>query len=71
MQRKSRSLYGLVILILVMLTGCGSNKDAQETVGGLQTFVPVATVEPTPEPTPEPTATPVPTPTPFQSMTLI
>ena len=40
-----------ILLIFFLLTGCGA-KDTQEVAGGMQTFVPVATVEPTPEPTP-------------------
>lgn len=65
MIRTKRLLFAYLLIHIFLLTGCGNDKEAQAVDGGLQTFVPVATIEPTPEPTPEPTATPVPTPTPF------
>ena len=65
MDKSNKLLLAIILLSVYILTGCGSDGDAQAVAGDLQTFVPVETVEPTPEPTPEPTATPVPTPTPF------
>ena len=39
----------LLVCCLLFVSGCGNKPDAQQAVGGTETFAPVVSPEPTPE----------------------
>ena len=63
--KKRFSFLLCLIIVVMMLTGCGKRQKAAEKVEIIptETPAPIATVKPTATPSPVPTAQPTPTPT--------